>query len=90
MPTNIKKQFFDNKCYYDHIKDENLISEMNKTWKFKRNKSVIPGFKTDFEFFVNKNAKNMRLRNYENDKLNKSVSFKSLSKIKRNNNKNIK
>ena len=90
MPTNIKKQFFDNKCYYDHIKDENLISEMNKTWKFKSNKSVIPGFKTDFEFFVNKNAKNMRLRNYENDKLNKTVSFKSLSKIKRNNNKNIK
>ena len=90
MPTHTKKQFFDNKCYYDHIKDENLISEMNKTWKFKRNKSVIPGFKTDLEFFVNKNTKNMKLRNYENDKLNKTVSFKSLSKIKRNNNRNIK
>ena len=90
MPKNIKKQFFGNICYYDHIKDENLITDMNKCWKYKKNKSVIPGFKTDLEFFVNKNTKNMKLRNYENDKLNKTVSFKSLSKIKRNNNRNIK
>ena len=90
VPTHTKKQFFDNKCYYDHIKDENLISYMNKSWKFKRNKFAISGFKTDLEFFVNKSAKNMKLRNYENDKLNKTVSYKSLSKIRRNNFKNIK
>ena len=92
MPTHTKKIFLDNKCYYDHIKNENLISEMDKCWKNKRNKSFIPGygFKTDIEFFLNRNAKNLKLRSYGINILNKTISYKSLSKIKRNNIKKIK
>ena len=90
MPKNIKKQFFGNICYYDHIKDENLISDMNKCWKYKKNKSVNPGFKTDIEFYLNKNSNNLKLRQYERNNSNKIVNYKSLRKINRNKTKNNK
>ena len=90
MPKNIKKQFFDNICYYDHIKEETLISDMNKCWKYKKNKSVNPGFKTDIEFYLNNNSNNLKLRQYERNNSNKIVHYKSLRKINRNKTKNNK
>ena len=97
MPTHTKKQFFDNMCYFDHIKDENLICEMNNCWKNKRSKTVVNQsgkFKTDIEIYLERSAHKLRLRNYDKgnnsfNNLNKTVSGKSLSKIKRNIKKNL-
>ena len=88
MPTHTKKHFFENKCYYDHIKERNIISEMSKYWKLKRSKSFEPGFRTGVEFHCRRNINNLNLRNYDNNNFNRTGSFKSLSKIKRNNKKN--
>ena len=88
MPTHTKKQFFNNRCYFDHIKDEDLISYMNKCWKFKRSKSAVPRFKTDLEIYLNNNVDQLQLRNNINNNINKSSLNKSLSKIKRNNRNN--
>ena len=92
MPTHTKKQFFNNRCYFDHIKDQDLISDMNKFWKFKRSKSVVPGFKTDLELYLNTNVDQLQLRNNRNNSINKRDINNSLSKINRNirNNKNEK
>ena len=88
MPTHTKKQFIDNKCYYDHIKDENLIFEMDNSWKIKRSKTVVnppPRFKTDIEFFLKRNIRNLKLRDYDknNNNMNKTTIGRNLSKIKR-------
>ena len=83
-PKNTKKLFFENKCYFDHIKDEDLINDMNKCWKFKRSKSAVQIFKTDNEIFLNRNINNLKLRNYDKKNLDKKESKKKLTKIKRN------
>ena len=79
MPKQTKKHFFNNRCYYDHIKDQDLISDMNKCWKYKRSRSVAPGFKTDLEVYLNRTVDNLQLRNNRNNNVNKS----------NNNNKNL-
>ena len=93
IPQHTKKQFVNNICYYDHIKDQDLISDMNKCWKYKRSRSVNPGFKTDLEFYLNRSADHLQLRNNRNSRnsrnnrnnnINKTFSNKSLSKITRN------
>lgn len=102
MPTHTKKQFFNNRCYYDHIKDQNLISDMNQCWRNKRSRSVGPEFKTDIEFLCYNNIDNLKLRyfggkkfeektriyrNNNMNKNNKNSKTKTLSKIKRYNKK---
>ena len=83
MPTHTKKLFLDNKCYYDHIKDESLITKMDNCWKTKRSKSVEPQFRTGIEFTCYRNIDNLNLRNYNKNNFDKKTHTKSLSKIKR-------
>lgn len=90
IPIHTKKHYFNNLCYYDHIKDQNLISDMNKCWKVKKIKRSRSfdnqEFKTGIEFHCNRNINNLHLRNMRNfDKsyINKTETNKSLSKIKR-------
>ena len=52
LPNN---NIFDNKCYYVHIKDQNLIWEMNNCRKNKRSKTVanrLGKFKTYIEIYL--------------------------------------
>ena len=88
-PKNTKKLFFDNICYYDHIKDEDLISDMNKCWKFKRSKSSVERFKTktDDIFCLNKFINNWKLRNYDKNSFDINDSNKKESINKENNKK---
>ena len=79
MPTHTKKHFFDNKCFYDHITDQNRISDM----KNKRSRSVNPGYKTDIDIFINKVTNIMKLRNYGIIKSNNNANTKNLNKIKK-------
>jgi hypothetical protein len=65
FPTHTKKQFFNNNCYLDNIKEQNLISIMNKCWKIRRNRSFSPGFRTDLEFSCKRNVDSLKLRNQE-------------------------
>ena len=86
MPTHTKKLFIDNKCYYDHIKAEDIVHDMSNCWKRKRSKSTyLPAFKTDMEFLCNRNINDLRLRKYEgNISINNTMVFTNLSKIRRN------
>ena len=88
-PKNTKKIFSDNICYFDHIKDEDLISDMNKCWKFKRSKSTVERLKTkaDDLFCLNKFINNWKLRNYDKNNLDKKESNKKESNKKENNKK---
>ena len=65
FPTHTKRQFFNNNCYLDNIKEQNLISIMNKCWKISRNRSFSPGFRTDLEFSCKRNIDSLKLRNQE-------------------------
>ena len=94
IPKHTKRHYFDNKCYYDNIKDQNLIFDMNKCWKvskIKRSKSFDnQGFRTSVEFRCYQNIDNLHLRksrNKENCYYNKTETNNSLSKIRRNNKK---
>ena len=94
VPKHAKKHYFDNSCHYDNIKDQNLISDMNKCWKvnkIKRSRSFDnQGFRTGIEFRCYKNIDNLHLRksrNPENCYINKTETNNSLSKIRRNNKK---
>lgn len=95
MPIHTKKQFFNNNCYFDNIKEESLISKMNKCWRVskKRSKSSDTrdsrGFRSINEYYCNRNINNLNLRCYENCFYNKTDNNKNFNKIKRNN-KNIK
>ena len=86
-PKHTKRLFLDNICYFDHIKDEDLIFDMNKCWKFKRSKS-IQRFKTDKVLYLNRYINNFKLRNYDNKNLGKQNFDKNentkVNKIKRN------
>ena len=64
-PTHTKRQYIENRCYYDHTKEQNLISVMNKCWKIRRSRSCSPGFRTDIELFLNKNIDSLKLRKIE-------------------------
>lgn len=96
MPTHTKKIFLENRCYYDHIKDQGLISNMGRCWKKERSRSVGPEFKTDIQFLVNRNIYNLGLRNYGKNNIEKeknwikNINLKYRSKIKRNNIKKAK
>ncbi len=91
MPTHTKKIFLENRCYYDHIKDQGLITNMSRCWKKERSRSVGPEFKTDIQFLLDRNIFNLGLRYYGKNYLqkeknwNKTTNLKSRSKIKRNN-----
>ena len=70
MPIHTKKHFFNNLCYYDNIKDQNLISDMSKCWKVKKIKRSRSfdnqEFKTNIEFHCYRNINNLHLRNLSN------------------------
>jgi len=84
MPTHTKKLFLDNKCFYDHIKDESLITKMDDCWKVKRSRSVVnPEFRTGIEFTCYRNIDNLNLRNYNKNNSHKKENTRSLSKIRR-------
>lgn len=80
LPSSTKKHFIDNRCYYDNIKEQDLISDMN----YKRSRTVCcPEFKTRKEFYIYENIDNLRLRDYIKNNFKKDRN-KSKSKIKRN------
>ena len=83
MPTHTKKLFVDNKVYYDHIKNEGLITKMDKCWRNKRRSRSANGFRTGTEFDCYRNIDNLNLRTYGGTKFSPSGGFRFLSKIKR-------
>ena len=83
MPTHTKKLFIDNKVYYDHIKNEGLITKMDKCWKNKRRSNSVNGFRTGTEFNCYRNIDNLNLRTYGKTKFSPRGGFRFLSKIKR-------
>lgn len=82
-PTHTKRQFFNNNCYLDHIKEQNLISVMNKCWKIRKSRSSSPGFRTDLELFLNKNVNTLKLRNQETHNYRKIEVNKNNNKTER-------
>ena len=89
-PTHTKRHFSENKCHYDNIKSQNLISDMNKSCKYKKSKSINNRYKTDNDLYLNRSIENLSLRNYENKKSNKIEYNKYLINIKINNKQKIK
>ena len=84
ITKNTKKQFIENRSYYDHIKEQGLISKMEDCWKKRRSSSISSGFRTGIEFTCYRNINNMNLRNYNKNKnrtINKFEGNKYLSKI---------
>ena len=86
-PTKTKKLFLDNNCYYDSVKENNLVHNMDKCWKNKRKKSTEPRFSI-YVYDLNQNMDALKLRNYGyygKSKWNRTCTNKSLNKIKRDN-----
>lgn len=86
-PTHTKKLFIDNNCYFDTIKDENLVAKINNCWKKekrRRNKSFDNTClsKKDFSLKYDLNTLNLRNIKYEYS-LNDWNNNKNLGKIKR-------
>ena len=86
-PTHTKKLFIDNNCYFDTIKDENLVAKINNCWKKekrRRNKSFDNTClsKKDFSLKYDLNTLNLRNIKYEYS-LNDWNNNRNLGKIKR-------
>jgi len=73
-PTNTKKLFLDNKCFYDNLKANNIIHNMNECWRNQRKKSVEHSL-SSYAINMHLNLSKLNLRNYNynpNYRLNKT------------------
>lgn len=91
MPTHTKKLFFDNRCYFDTLKHDDLIIKIGNCWKSsreygkkgRRSWSFDEKCLTKKNFSIKYDRETLNLRNAKNEYSLNSLNNRSVGKIKR-------
>lgn len=85
-PKHTKKLFFENRCYFDTLKNENLVFNIDDCWKdekTKRNWSVDEKCLTKKDYSLKHDCNTLNLRNIRYKYPLKNLNNRSVGKIKR-------
>ena len=85
-PTHTKKLFIENNCYFDNIKNENLVFKMDNCWKNekkKRNRSFDERCLTKKDYSLKYDCNTLNLRNIKYEYSLNNWNNRSVGRIKR-------